>query len=95
MPDLPTIAHVTLTLSVISTTASSGTDDSSTWSFTGTKAQARFDELSGASKVKRSWGFTNSPIHLMAFRSMSAELVWTIWHSPVEVEVSLRRGKSG
>ena len=79
---------------MISTAVSSGTNDSSTWRYTGTKALARFDELSGLSKVKRSSGFTNSPIHLTPFRSMSVELVWTISHSPVETEMSLRRGKS-
>jgi hypothetical protein len=80
---------------VILTAASSGTNDSSTWNFIGTKAPALFGELSGLSKDKHSWGFTNSPIHLTLSRSMSVESVWTIWHSPVEAETSLRRGRSG
>jgi hypothetical protein len=80
---------------VISIAVSSGTNDSSAWCFTGTIVLGRFDEQSGLSKVRRSSGFTNFPIQLTPFHSMSVELVWTIWHSPVEAEMSLRPGKPG
>ena len=53
------------------------------WHFIGTRAPARFDVLSGVSEVRLSSGFTSSPIHLTPFRSMSVELAWTIWPSPV------------
>lgn len=92
MPDLPTIAHVTLTVSDL--------DRSIQWyerlfevAFHRDEALARSGEPSGLSKAERSLAFTNSPIHLTPVRSMSVELAWTIWHSPVEVAMNLRRGR--
>ena len=94
MPDVPTIAHVTLTVSDL--------DRSVQWYerlfdvvFTETKALARFDELSGSSKARRSSGFMSSPTHPTPCPSMSVELVWTICPSPVGTETSLGCGKPG
>jgi len=56
---------------------------------------ARSGELSGSSKGRHWSGCTNSPIRLTLFRSMSVELAWTIWPSPVEAEISSRSGSSG
>ena len=94
MPELPAIAHVTLTVATL-IAVSGGTNDSSMLHFIGTRALARFDVPSGLSEVRLSSGFTSSPIHLTLFRSMSVELAWTIWPSPVVAEMSLRRGRIG
>ncbi len=89
MPELPAIAHVTLTVSDL--------DRSIRWyerlfdvASHGTIALARFDVLSCLSEARLSSGFTSSPIHPTPFRSMSVEFAWTIWPSPVVAEMSSR-----
>ena len=94
MRELPTIAHVTLTVSDLERSVrwyERIFDVKMFW----TKALGHFYELCGSSEVKRSSDFTSFPTLLTPFLLMNGELVWTTWRSPAGVEVISRHGRSG
>ena len=74
---------------------SSGTNDSSTWCSTETKALVRFDELSGSIEGQTLVGLHEFPDPSDTLPFDEHRMVWTICHLPVGTETSLGCGKPG
>jgi hypothetical protein len=94
MPEIPTIAPVTLTVSDLNRSVSWYERLFGSRCYL-TRVLAHFDGPSGSLAATLSSDFISFLARLTAVRSMSVELVWTIWPLTAAVGASLKRGNSG